>query len=249
MLHAANQKKSKFWERYLGVRLDGERRVHAEDEITSTILGPLSFLPPIAIGAFWLAVIGRCSDGKDIFPEGLVTGASMQFWPAQYEREPDLRVELQWGEETRIILVELKWESDLSPHNQLQLQWEACLDEEQRGTASHVFIGKDISGAMLQQSREDLWGGRLYLRTWFDILRTVSEINGPDSALLMPWAESVAGFLSLLGIRPFGGFADLVPPPFPDDRDSRFWSDYDGFDHLQAPSIAGDEQAQLFFRE
>lgn len=58
MLHAFSHKKSRLYQRYLGHRDEtSERRVTEEDEITSLMMGPLAFLSPAAITAFWIAVV------------------------------------------------------------------------------------------------------------------------------------------------------------------------------------------------
>ena len=97
MLHAITHNKSRVYQRYLGHREPGEKRVSEEDEITALIMGPLAFLPASAIGAFWMALVKK---GKpEAFPEGPVAQAEMRFWPRKNRIEPDMLVELWWGAE------------------------------------------------------------------------------------------------------------------------------------------------------
>jgi hypothetical protein len=58
MLHAtARRGKSTLYKRYLGHREKGELHVHGEDEITSTVIGPLDFLLPSEVHYFWNNVL------------------------------------------------------------------------------------------------------------------------------------------------------------------------------------------------
>ncbi|MBB4861718.1 hypothetical protein HNP46_000529 [Pseudomonas nitritireducens] len=248
MLHAANKHKTRYWERYQGVRLEGETGVRAEDEIVSTVFGPLAFLPPAAIAAFWMAVVRWEPDSAgDPFPAGPVTGASMEFWPTRYEREPDLRVVLQWGETSVVILVELKWDSGLSP-DQLQLQWNACLDESEKSRALHVFIGKDIGNALNDAAKDDVWAGRLHLLSWFNILTILGSLGGPGADLLQLWGSEVSGLLEFLGIRAFDGFSRLAVPYAPQGLDANFWCPFDGFAYLDVPDAPEGDEAMFFAR-
>ena len=57
MLHATFKGKGKLYTRYLGHRDGEERKVHEEDEITSTVLGPLDFMAPADVHRFWQCVL------------------------------------------------------------------------------------------------------------------------------------------------------------------------------------------------
>lgn len=215
MLHAFSHKKSRLYRRYLGHRDETtELRVAEEDEMTSTLMGPLAFLSPAAIAAFWDALIGL-RHPEHAFPTGAPTAAEMFFWPRSGRIEPDLVVELAWGSYTRILLVEFKWRAPLSGQDQLHDQWERYLSAEERGRALHLFIGLDTSEATNALNRRDVWNGKLLMRSWFDILTAVANIRTGPGLELQRWSEQVRRCLKLLAIEPFSGFEALARPQLP----------------------------------
>lgn len=247
MLHAITQKKTRLHLRYLGHREDGEKRVAEEDEITALIMGPLAFLPDSAIAAFWMA-LAKWGNPEVEFPTGEVTKAEMTFWPRSKSIEPDLRVDLSWGGEQRVLLVEFKWRATLSGENQLHKQWQEYLSPEERECAWHLFIAPGTSEGSNALSRDDVWKGRLLLRSWFDVLNMLRELSVPHAHLLQCWASEVRACLSRLGIRPFSGFSCLSPPDVPPQQAVAFWRGFDGFAHLtrSEPSPANISQPVFF---
>ena len=231
MLQAITRKKTQLHHRYLGHREPNERRVSEEDEITSLIMGPLAFLPPCAIGAFWMALV-KWDNPEIVFPEGKVTHAEMSFWPKNQNIEPDLRVDLSWGEERKLLLVEFKWRAPLSGKDQLQKQWQHYLSNEERMRAWHIFIAPDTSEGSNALSRDDVWKGYLLLRSWFDVLNTLHHLEGPETHLLWTWSLEVQRFLGALGICPFRGFKRLSTPEIARQNGEVFWRGFDGFVHL-----------------
>lgn len=170
---------------------------------------PLAFLSPAAIGAFWIGLV-QLRNPEHEFPDGLLTQAQMHFWPRRGGIEPDLRVDLAWGSETRTLLVEFKWRAPLSGERQLHEQWGTYMkDEQERGL--HLFIGLETSAARNAQAREDIWSGKLLLRSWFDVLTTLPTLKTGAGLELKRWGEQVREFLNLLAVRPFCGFKDLPP--------------------------------------
>lgn len=223
MLHAFNQKKSRLYQRYLGHRDETtEKRVAEEDEITSLIMGPLAFLSPGAIAAFWDALV-RLRNPEHAFPTEAPTRATMRFWPRNRRVEPDLRVDLTWGSFTRVLLVEFKWRAPLSSEQQLHDQWNIYLDEDERDRALHLFIGLDTSEGVNAQNRKDDWQGKLIMRSWFDVLTSAATINAGAGLELRLWSEQVQKCLKLLAIRPFCGFKALTPPLLPDTANFLFF--------------------------
>lgn len=223
MLHAFNHKKSRLYQRYLGHRDDtDEKRVAEEDEITSLIMGPLAFLSPGAIAAFWDSLV-RLRNPEHSFPAQAPTRATMQFWPRKHRIEPDLRVDLSWGTVSQILLVEFKWRAPLSSANQLHDQWGIYLDEDERSRALHLFIGLDTSEGLNALNRKDDWRGKLLMRSWFDVLTSVSSINAGVGLELHRWSEQVRSFLKLLAVQPFNGFDSLTPPALSAPTDFLFF--------------------------
>jgi hypothetical protein len=224
MLHAFSHKKSRLYRRYLGHRDEtSEHRVAEEDEITSTLMGPLAFLSPAAITAFWVAVV-HLRNPEHPFPTEVPTRADMHFWPRKGRIEPDLRVELTWGSHTQILLVEFKWRAPLSGKEQLHDQWEIYLDADEQRRALHLFIGLDTSEATNALNRRDAWNGKLLMRSWFDILTAVTTIRSGTGLELRRWSEQVRKCLKLLAVEPFGGFESLLTPQLPAVADHVFFA-------------------------
>lgn len=212
MLHAFSHKKSKLYQRYLGHRDEtSEKRVAEEDEITSLIMGPLALFPPSVIAAFWLGLV-RLRNPEHVFPTGAPTSGEMHFWPRRGRIEPDLRVDLAWGSDTRTLLVEFKWRAPLSGEGQLHDQWRSYLSEEERAKGIHLFVGLDTSEGINALSRGDIWKGRLLMRSWFDVLTTLSTLHDAAGLELRRWGEQVKHTLALLAVRPFEGFQTLPRP-------------------------------------
>lgn len=223
MLHAFSHKKSRLYRRYLGHRDDvTERRVAEEDEITAIIMGPLAFLSPAAICAFWVGLV-HLRNPEHEFPNGLPTQAQMHFWPRRGGIEPDLRVDLAWGSEARTLLVEFKWRAPLSGERQLHEQWGTYMQEDQeRGL--HLFIGLETSAASNAQARDDIWNGKLLMRSWFDVLTTLPTLKTGAGLELKRWGEQVGEFLNLLAVRPFRGFQELPTSVIANVSDPIFFS-------------------------
>lgn len=212
MLHALSHRKSTLYRRYQGHREDSdERRVAEEDEVTSLIMGPLAFLSPAAIGAFWSSLVSLRGTQND-FPPGPPSHALMQFWPRKGKIEPDMRVDLSWGDDLRVLLVEFKWRAPLSGKDQLHLQWEQYLSPQERAIALHLFIGLDTSEAVNAINRRNTWQGKLLMRSWFDVLTATSAVRGERELELRRWKEQIELFFDLLGVRPFRGFDGLCSP-------------------------------------
>lgn len=216
MLHAITQKKTNIHLRYLGHREIGERRITAEDEITSLLLGPLAFMPYADIATFWQAIVNR----PESWPQGEVETARMSFWeprevPGEKRNiEADLLVDLRWADGKRItLLVELKWRSGLSSENQLHDQWRAYRSDEH--LTLHLFIAPQVGEALEAKARKDIWRDCLLPISWQQILgRLAHQKNvSPGLGRLLMQMENT---LKMLQIKPFTGFSKLLlPTPTP----------------------------------
>lgn len=236
MLHSLCHGKSHFYRRYLGHRDVGEKRVCEEDEITSLIMGPLDYLPPEASGSFWRALI-QCDVTEELaFPSGTVSRVQMDFWQRR-TIEPDLLVELQWATgERRIVLVEFKWNAPLSGNDQLHRQWNEYLTAAEREVAHHVFIAPEISAGLNAIGQDNIWNGRLILRSWISILDLLKQLDCSTHAGLDRWSTQVATLLERLQIRRFQGFRGLtIPSTLP--KSPLFWSPMNGFKQLAPPVV------------
>ncbi len=248
MLHAFTHKKSSLHRRYLArkQREPDEDRVTQEDEVTSTVLGTLEFLPESSVAVFWTYLVTFHAPSFDL-PVGDATGVSMRFWPSRGRLQPDLLVELSWGQETRLLLVEIKWRSDLSGEDQLHKQWLSFLSFEERAKALHIFIGIETAEGIKARARKDVWHGRLLLLSWMQVLNTVHLIRNADSPQLHSWARHVTHFLRLVGIAPFMGFQRLPSPGLPFHGPQIFWKGTHGVVRLLAPDVPGSADKSIFF--
>ena len=213
MLHAINQNKTKFYKRYLGHR-DGENiRVQEEDEITSLIMSPLSLLHPKEIGIFWQRLVSFDSEYE--LPSDPAKNAEMIFWPRRCNIEPDMLVKLEWDSgEKWSLLVEFKWHAQLSGENQLQKQWEKFLSDNERLNAYHVFISPNLSCAINAKINNDVWEGRLLLRSWLHVLSILDHFDAdPEAFGLLRWSKQVSSVLKRLQIAPFIGFDRILQEP------------------------------------
>jgi hypothetical protein len=267
MLHAIDKGKTKFYHRYLGRRDDDERKVHEEDEITSTVLGPLDFLPAMDVYRFWREVLH--STGHAAFlPSAPPSDVDVALWPRGKAKndgnsiEPDGVVTIKTADgQTRILLLELKWRAGLGGKNKNQLhrQWKQLLNEAERAQALHLFIAPEITaGAQAPNNEEaggDVWqspeGSRLVLLPWLRIRAILSEFAKENSALGR-WANLSDLFLERVGIRRFAGFRKLTTP-FPllaVDLPYLFWTPHQ-FSGLavcgEPPVLLSPIPAPLFF--
>jgi len=248
MLHAFLRNKSGLHRRYLPAkqRDPGNGRVTQEDEVTSTVLGPLEFLHKSSTTLFWTELIRTYAPSFGL-PDGDATDAVIRFWPTFGKLQPDLLVELKWGREVRLLLIEIKWLSNLSGDNQLEKQWLSCLSRQERAVALHLFIGIETAEGYKALAQKDVWGGRLVLLSWMQVLNTVFHIRNADSPQLHAWARHVLHFLRLVGIVPFKGFDELSAPEHPIGRGSIFWRGTHGFIGLLAPDVPERAQKPIFF--
>lgn len=237
MLQAFCRGKSRLYRRYLGHREAGEARVCEEDEITALLIGPLEYLPPGEVGRFWQALIARdVRDSSIPFPMGSIEKAAMYFWPRR-GIEPDLLVELFWASgERRILLVEFKWRAPLSGADQLHRQWREFLTPDERKDAYHIFMAPDISAGLNAKSENDVWNGRLILRSWVSVLDVLRDLSSCKGSGFEVWKSQVVRFLQQLGITRFQGFVSLATPPRV-HLPPVFWSPLNGFLALKIPRV------------
>jgi hypothetical protein len=226
MLHAVARHKTRYYIRYLGHKDEGENCVKAEDEITSTILGPMQFMPVHWVYAFWRNLL-EPEVRSELLPDQTPSNVTVRLWPRRDDVEPDAHITFEWGggDRTLELLIEVKWRAPLSGKDQLHAQWNKYLTYGERCNAFHLFIGPDIGpGLAARESGDSSWGtgetSRLILLSWLDVQRSLSGI--PASHFLLPWAEIASVFLERIGVRAFRGFGHLDCADMP-LRFSRFY--------------------------
>ena len=229
MLHAIVQGKSKIYRRYLGHRDGAEVHVSEEDEITSTILGPLCLLDPSDVASFWREVL-KPTHQKDFLIDEKPITAKVSLWPSRWVSdssrsrvEPDLLIELSWKGESegdpdrkRMLLCELKWRANLSGDDQLKLQWTKFLCQKERDDAIHIFLGLELSAGISAFERDKVWGDapehRLVLLSWLGVRHSLKCIRN-ETTPLGRWADLSDRFLERLQVRQFRGFHSIEPVP------------------------------------
>ena len=218
MLHVtAAQGKSNRYKAYMGYRELHSPVVHAEDEVTSTVLGPLDFLSSKAVFTFWRTVFS-VAGYNHILPCDPPNKSKVVFWDARPARqgglriEPDGRIDLFWDNQRQprhqTLLIEVKWRAPLSGDDQLHRQWCDYLTDEERAITHHVFIGITTAEGLAAKHSQlgNVWQGRLILISWLQIRAAFSELMHRDDELGR-WSKLADRFLEKVGIRRFLGFS------------------------------------------
>jgi hypothetical protein len=219
MLHAVEKRKTKYFERYAGIRDGREKRVCEEDEIVSTIFGPLEFVDAASVFNFWTDVIQLERESTE-FPVTLPVRCQFALWPRNNKVEPDAHFTFLWADNKRFdVLVEFKWRARLVPEDELHRQWQNYLTDDVRGNCWHVFIARDISAGLVAKGLEEVNGikigkvwqigndDRLILISWAQIRDTLTRYRNRSDGLAR-WAVLIGHFLEEIGIVRFKGFAD-----------------------------------------
>jgi hypothetical protein len=220
MLHANEKSKTRISRRFLGDRDGIELRVSEEDEITSTILGPLDFLSAAENHRFWQRLLASVKHAN-FLPPTQPSNVEFGFWERRIANdasgaiEPDAVVRMYWPDgSVRILLIELKWRAPLSGEDQLHRQWLQYLSEAERQTALHLFIAPNVSAGEWAQSSNDVWGNRkLVLLSWLHIRSILNEFS-KETAAVGRWARVADQFLESVHIRKFRGFNTLFHEQF-----------------------------------
>lgn len=223
MLHAIEKNKSKLYERYWGLQdLSVRGNITAEDEITSTLFGPLEFMTPLDV---WF--IAEKILGEDKLPTESPTKFELNFWRTlENGKEPDAELIFYANNNPILaILFELKWGAsegvDKEGKYQLDTQWEA-FRKLHRCDAYHLFIAKESAVKKVEEAinkgRENIWGGKLTCRSWDGVRGILDKVVKEDGYAVYRWACLVNNFLQLAtATQPFGGFgmsAEEVPEGF-----------------------------------
>jgi hypothetical protein len=267
VLHATAKNKTKLYERYLGFKELGDvRNCKAEDEITSTIIGPMDFMSSDEIHRFWSELF-RVVARDDILPKHPPTYMEILLWPKGEDHsgtgksiEPDATIEFIWSDGVRrFLLIELKWHAKLSGENQLHRQWMGYLTDEERKSAFHLFIAPTITEGASAKTSDlgNVWidGDRLVLIPWETFRCTLNCITDYDgvSTALGRWSSFSDKFLKCIGIKRFVGFSHLTDelrflhqPLTP-----LFWKPFQGFklDNIPAEITTLSLKTILFQRD
>lgn len=225
MLHAIAQKKSHRHKNYhlnkkiKSHRTEDEKNIREEDEITSTILGPLDFLSREDSYKFWKAVIGL--NHRDVslptLPSEPPIIGKVSFWPKNVV-EPDAFFQYEWADDKRLnFLIELKWNAPLTGEDQLARQWDEFLTKSQRSDTIHVFIAPDITAginAINNKSVSPEHSKRIVPLSWSQICEVFERFENNPGELgnreLGKWSQLCRRFLSRTGVSVFKGFSNII---------------------------------------
>jgi hypothetical protein len=169
MLHAICHRKISHHQRYRARDADYGGPVRAEDEITSTILGPLAMFPASMSIEFWRHLLATT---PGLFPDDEPVRVDYRFWPRvdssdprRRSVEPDLLVTYGFARQERhTLLVELKRKAPLSSDRRLQGQRLECVSETDGHHSLHLFIAYTLTEAFAA----DPTGGTAANAPWRD---------------------------------------------------------------------------------
>lgn len=200
-----------------------------EDEITSIVFGPLIYMSPEDVwGLFreWLPF------KTDLWPSGISNSMELSFWPniaTEGRIEPDMLLRFKRnGELLLTILIEIKWDSPISSHDELLKQWEALGDKEKK-SAFHIYLVKNTGrgnrevARSLENSRDETWRERLVCIGWRSLIETLQFENQKFGRTINLWAEGIIAFLGRRGQTTFTGFKWLEGKSVSHPINELFW--------------------------
>jgi len=227
-----------------------------EDEITSAVFGPLSYM---SAGDIWEILVNLFRDrfDHDNWPDQCPDVIDMKFWPSykptrDKEVIPDLIIDLKYRNikfPIFRIIIEVKWQSGASKFEdgipvQLQEQWAACAEDCESSKSIHIYLVLDEYSARKEINKifeetsskqwsklrfgKDEWKNNLHILTWAQIAMTLEDVQWGEN--LKSWSDDVVGFLDQLVFPRFTGFYELnellVEKPV---GRILFWVDWEGF--------------------
>jgi hypothetical protein len=208
-----------------------------EDEVTSTVFGPLQFMSPQDA---WDAVVSAGLIKKDnnlsVAP---VRDHAISFWQfyknpdpnkGDWQRkEPDAVFRLDFGDSGKLWLVlEVKWTAKQSSHDrngngaQLAHQWmatkKAAKDEGAHVRQAYLTLHQSEAISGISEDKQPVVSGFEFDQwrkeakpvpiTWLDVRKNLSAIEQKQTPIGR-WAKEVCNFLGIRGVRSFHGFADV----------------------------------------
>ena len=201
-----------------------------EDEISSCILGPLSYMPAKEV---WKLFRAWLPFNKDMWPFDIPTDVNFSFWPNLKNKgrvEPDLLVRFSCnGNSILLVIFEIKWESPLSGEDELIKQWNA-LPYTDKQIAFHVYLVKNTNRGNRELTRSlnnfpnNSWRNRLICIGWRSLIEVLLYSRSSFGTAMNLWGEGVIAFLQRRGQTVFTGFEWLEKESvFPTPKNEIFW--------------------------
>lgn len=155
-----------------------------EDAITSTIFGPLQFLPVEDAWKVTKVIARRMAVPEALLPSQ-VDDVDIRFWPNKETKyrtrgvEPDFVVEATLGGNLVLrLIVEVKWGASLGV-DQLAAEWDAFSAPDQARTHHLLLVHdphrherlveKELKQWEADHGTQDRWRDRLEVRSWRDL--------------------------------------------------------------------------------
>lgn len=234
MLYACHRHKTQLpAQRYAQAHSPQDGRRTQEDEITSTIFGPLVFMPE----ATRRRIAALLFENLDANAESEL---SIHFWPLFGNVEPDVVLEEKNEGGIDAYVIEVKWNAPLA-ENQVGRQIDAVWERQGVHRVFHCVLSK-FSQNVGRSSRN---------LTWMAFKDRLAFVNTNDS-VFNKWREVVSSFLDACNIRHFRGFefACKEGHPCSDTKAPLFWAGNGGWDLHDLPPIqacAGISKTTLFW--
>jgi|WetSurMetagenome_2_1015567.scaffolds.fasta_scaffold142693_1 hypothetical protein len=218
------------------------RSAIVEDEVTSCVFEPLTYMPLSDVWAFFQDFFCKQCD-MDI--KTVPTKIDFIFWPniaAENRIEPDLLVDcFKNGVRILTLMIEVKWNSSIYPEKELFNQWSA-LDESRRSSCIHIYLVKKSQKEfenlkkslefMRSEALRNIWEKRLLYITWQDIGKFLSEgTRSTTTNAFKSWSQNMIAFLYRGNLMPyeFTGFDTINSTFIPIFDDCVFWQPHDWF--------------------
>lgn len=225
MLHATHRHKTKLpYQRYAMHRELGDDRRTQEDEITSTIFGPLDFMQKTTANRI---VNQLLEEDKD-----LDSDVTIEFWPRIANVEPDVLITRKTSAGVECYIVEIKWNAPLG-ETQIQDQVNAVKSERHPDKLQHMVISRFAQSVETPSTA----------CTWMDFKdRFVPDANnGSNDSVFEKWRKLVTDYLETCNVRHFCGFKKIKDVPELSEYDGFIfwegWKGWDGLDTCQCSSL------------
>jgi hypothetical protein len=228
----------------------------SEDEITSCVFGPLSFM---GVKDVWALFSSWLPFDPSLWPNESPSKVYFSFWPNLSKEgriEPDLLIRFENDQETMLtIMLEVKWESPISGELQLVNQWASLTDAEKKRTF-HVYLVKETPSGIRDRERslsqkvpfkKETWKKRLVCVGWQSLIETIRFDRPKFSDLMKVWADGVLSFLMRRGLTVFTGF-EWVSGDVEIPEKEIFWKTIPWFSILKGQSIDEEPKGNLFWK-
>lgn len=211
MIHAVIHKKTSRWLKESNLVNSAPNRIPREDEITSTIFGPLCYFPAKYVYFFITSLIGNNSPDFDNLS---IDNLSIKFWPSKIHTyrgmkkrtEPDIVFDFSLNGKKEIYIFELKWGASFG-EDQIEREWESFRSKNKNGTSYLLYIAHNIENFNVLKARKNkYWKGL----KWIDFLKKTKKIrNKIDNLEFNSYIEDLISLLAVFNFKTFDSFSHI----------------------------------------